>query len=786
MKHILITLTFFCVAVSIQAQTERQIQLFRLSDITLTDSPFKQAQEVDKAYLLGLEADRLLAPYLKEGGLEPKADNYTNWENTGLDGHIGGHYLSALSQMYAATGDPAVKERLEYMLSELKRAQDASGDGYLSGVPGGKKIWAEVAAGNIRAGGFDLNGGWVPLYNIDKIYHGLRDAWIYTGHEEARQMLVKLTDWMIGITSGLSDEQMQDMLRSEHGGLNEVFADVYTITGEEKYLELARRFSHLSILEPLLRKEDKLTGLHANTQIPKVIGYKYIADAGGNTAWDEAARYFWDNVVQSRSVVIGGNSVREHFHPSDDFTSMITEEQGPETCNTYNMLRLSSLLFLTDPQEKYIGYYEQAMYNHILSSQHPEKGGFVYFTPVRPGHYRVYSQQHQGFWCCVGTGLENHARYGELIYGYSGEDLYINMYIPSVLDWKEKQTTLSLENRFPESERSVITVHPATAREFTLWLRYPAWVTPGEAQVTLNGTPVSVDTAPGQYIPVTRKWEEGDRVEITLPRHLSVHRLPDQSDYIAIMDGPYVLAAKTSANEMTGLFADDSRGGHIAAGPKFPLQEMPMIVAGKEEEIVSALKPVAGKPLTYTLSDLIVPEAYKQIELQPFYDIHDSRYVLYFPYTTPAGLQELQARFAAEEKEKAALAARTVDLIYPGEQQPESDHFYQGEHTRTGVANDRHWRSARGWFSYQMKNSGKENVSLSLTLYGEDETASFALWADGESIGEYRIERKPGTGFYTLEYKLPEPVTHKESFEIKIQGLNRRETPRFYEVRLVK
>ena len=302
--------------VSANARIPVKVETFPLNDVRLTQSPFKHAEDLDVRYLLGLDPDRLLAPYLKGAGLEPKADNYTNWENTGLDGHIGGHYVSALSYMYAATGDEEIKQRLDYMLSELKRAQDAAGDGYLCGAPNGRKIWEAVSKGDIQASSFGLNGGWVPLYNIHKTYAGLRDAYLLAGSKEARDMLVKLTDWMMNMTKDLSDEQIQDMLRSEHGGLNEVFADVADLTGKDSYLQLAHRFSHREILDPLLKHEDRLTGKHANTQIPKVIGYKRIADLEGDRAWDDAARFFWETVVERRSISIGGNSVREHFHLS--------------------------------------------------------------------------------------------------------------------------------------------------------------------------------------------------------------------------------------------------------------------------------------------------------------------------------------------------------------------------------------------------------------------------------------------------------------------------------------
>lgn len=292
LKIILSTFAFAIASVALHAQLPTKVESFPVRDVRLTASPFKHAEDMDIRYLLGIDPDRLLAPYLKEAGLFPKAENYTNWENTGLDGHIGGHYLSALSYMYAATGNQEIKVRLDYMISELKRCQDAAGDGYLCGVPNGRKMWKEIEEGNIRASGFGLNDRWVPLYNIHKMYAGLRDATLQTGSKEAKEMLVKLTDWMIRLVSKLSDEQIQDMLRSEHGGLNETFADVAAITGDKRYLKLAHQFSHQTVLQPLLKQEDKLTGMHANTQIPKVIGFKRIADLEGNRDWSEAARYF--------------------------------------------------------------------------------------------------------------------------------------------------------------------------------------------------------------------------------------------------------------------------------------------------------------------------------------------------------------------------------------------------------------------------------------------------------------------------------------------------------------
>lgn len=611
---------------------DQQIEYFKLQDVTLLDSPFKRAQELNKKYLLEMDADRLLAPFLREAGLPPKAESYTNWENTGLDGHIGGHYLSGLSLMYASTGDEAIKERLDYMLEELERCQAAHGNGYIGGVPDGKALWEDIAAGDIRGGGFDLNGKWVPLYNIHKTYAGLRDAYLVAGIDQAKEMLVKMADWAIWLVEDLSEEQMQLMLRSEHGGLNETFADVAAITGDEKYLELAKKFSHHHVLNPLLDGRDELTGMHANTQIPKVLGFKRIADVEPNASWDGAAQFFWQTVVENRSVSLGGNSVSEHFNPVDDFSRMITSIEGTETCNTYNMLRLSKMLYQTSYDKKYMDFYERALYNHILSTQHPQTGGFVYFTSMRPGHYRVYSQPHTSMWCCVGSGMESHSKYGEMIYAHTKNELYVNLFIPSQLQWKEQGTEIVQENNFPYEPSTRITVNPTKAKKFTLLLREPNWVSEEGVTVRINGEVYPLEKRDG-YIAIERKWERGDLLEMEMPMLLRAEQLPDESNYYSFVYGPVVLAAKTNADDVTGLFADDGRWAHVAHGQQVPLEEMPTIV-GEPGELTSFLSPVDGKPLTFRITHL-QPEKYAEgLELIPFFELHGSRYIIYWPQAT--------------------------------------------------------------------------------------------------------------------------------------------------------
>lgn len=737
---------------------------------------------MDIRYLLALDPDRLLAPYLKEAGLEPKANNYPNWESTGLDGHIGGHYLSALSYMYAATGNHEIGDRLDYMLSELKRCQDAAGDGYLSGIPQGRKLWNEIAAGDIRVSTFNLNGCWVPLYNIHKIYAGLRDAYIQTNDSRALDMLIKLTDWMAELASKLTDEQIQEMLRSEHGGLNEIFADVAAITGKTEYIDLARRFSHRAILDPLLNGEDSLTGIHANTQIPKVIGYKRIADVDGDRSWSDAADYFWTNVTYKRSVSIGGNSVREHFHSTDDFRSMISSEQGPETCNTYNMLRLSKMLYETSRDTRYIDYMERALYNHILSSINPVQGGFVYFTPMRPGHYRVYSQPQTSFWCCVGSGMENHARYGDEIYAHSMDTVFINLYIPSVLN--SDIADISQTGDYPADDTVKFTIIPAPRQsEFALAFRCPSYVNADSVSLTINGESMPVRISDG-YLTVRRHWSASDTVKLRLPTNLEAERLPDGSDFVSFIYGPIVLAARTGNDRQDGLFADDSRGGHIASGLQVPLHELPGIIDNDGYVIDHVVRNTAD-PLSFRLKGLTL-EQYENLELVPFADIRESRYMVYFPVYTAGQWEQQKDSIAAAEKRAAKFEAITIDKVICGEQQPESDHSIRFSSSSTGIMAGQHWRNTRGRISYSIANRPALSGSriLRINWYSEP-SKDFSVLVNGKVIETVKANgRKVGR---SSNIKIPAQILNgMESFELTITPGVEKSTPNIFEIRLIQ
>jgi len=614
----------------LQNRAQSALHSFPLRQVALLPGVFKDAQQTDLTYMLALEPDRLLAPYLTEAGLTPKKKSYGNWENTGLDGHIGGHYLSALSFMYAATNNKEVNRRLNYMLAELKRCQVKIGSGYLGGTPGGTAMWKDIAQGRIEADTFALNKKWVPLYNLHKLLAGLRDAYMIAGKDQAKEILIQLTDYIDGASRKLTDAQIQTMLISEHGGLNEVFADVSVITGQDKYLVLARRFSHKAILDPLIQGHDQLDGLHANMQIPKAVGFQRISEVGGDADYGKAAQFFWETVVNNRTVVIGGNSVNEHFNLMHNFSKMITDIAGPETCNSYNMLKLTRHLFEKAGEVKYMDFYERVLYNHILSSQHPTHGGFVYYTPMRPRHYRVYSNPQETMWCCVGSGMENHGKYGELIYSYQQKDVYVNLFIPSRLNWAAEGLVLSQQTKFPDEETTKLLIEAVKPGAFNINIRYPNWVKAGKLEIKINGAKVAAEVQPGSYVKLNRVWKKGDQIEVRLPMELTTEELPDSSHYVAFLHGPIVLAAKTDITDLDNLIGDANQfGGYRARGKTYPLDTAP-VLASNETDIAKYLEPVQGKAQTFTAPKLISPAAFKNLELIPFYKLHDARYMIYW------------------------------------------------------------------------------------------------------------------------------------------------------------
>ncbi|MGA9119207.1 MAG: beta-L-arabinofuranosidase domain-containing protein [Bacteroidota bacterium] len=772
------------------AQERLYHNAFPLGDVTLLDGPLQHARDLNLQVLLKYDVDRLLAPYRKEAGLSPKAASYSNWE--GLDGHIGGHYLSALAMNSAATQNGDCRRRMEYMLSELKACQDANafhnpdwGIGYLGGVPKSKAVWSTLKNGDFAA----FRAAWVPWYNVHKMYAGLRDAWVYAGNEDAKMMFLKFCDWGLAITAGLSDSQMQSMLDTEHGGMAEVFADAFQMTGDATYATAAKRFSHRMLLDAMAAGHDNLDNKHANTQIPKVIGFARIAELTHDEQYARASKFFWETVTRNRTLVFGGNSRREFFPSAAACEDYVNDVEGPESCNSYNMLKLTEDLFRTNPEAQYVDYYERTLYNHILSTQNPVHGGYVYFTPVRPRHYRVYSAPNQAMWCCVGTGMENHGKYNQLIYTHQQDSLFLNLFVPSELHWREKGVTVRQETKFPFEEQTKLVVTQGSSH-FTLMVRYPAWVKDGAMKIVVNSQTILSSSHPSSYVAIDRQWTAGDVVTIALPMHNSIEHLPNVPAYIAFLHGPIVLAARAGTEGLAGLVADDSRWGQIASGKKLPIDKAPIILADNIAGITSDLKPVQDKPLTFTATafEMVNP---MNVVFEPFYQIHDSRYMMYWMALTKAVYGTYIDSLAKVEKEKLALEGRTIDVVAPGEQQPEVDHALQSSNSNTGTNFDEFWRDAGngGYFSYKLTTQGKTDVSLMVRYWGNEwGNRKFDIFVDdAKLLTEDNTGRWSQSKFQDVTYEIPESmVKGKDHIRLKFQALPGSTAGAVYAIRLVR
>lgn len=791
-KQLMIALLSMAPALGVVAQDKLYKDEFPLGDITLLDGPLKHARNLNVQVLLKYDCDRMLAPYRKEAGLQPRKPSYPNWD--GLDGHVGGHYLSALA-INAATGNEECRKRMEYMISELQLVLDANNQrpeawchNYIGGVPNSAKMWTAFSKGDFGP----YFGTWAPFYNIHKMYAGLRDAWLYCGNEQAKNLFLKFCDWAVDITRDLNDEQMEKMLGNEHGGMNEVLADAYAITGEQKYLDCARRFSHRMLLVPLENGKDCLDNMHANTQIPKVIGYQRIAELAHDVQYHNASEYFWEIVTRQRSLALGGNSRREHFPTKENCIDYINDIDGPESCNTYNMLKLTEDLNRVKPNGMYGDFYETAMFNHILSAQHPQHGGYVYFTSARPRHYRNYSAPNEAMWCCVGTGMEDHGKYGQFVWthdkGVKAEDdaLYVNLFVASELNWKDRKMVIRQQTAFPYAETSVVEVAKGKGT-FILKVRKPSWC----ENFTVKGVGFDADSyEENGFVCMKRKWKKGDQVKISMPMHAYIKPMINVPQYVAIMYGPILLGMKTGTEDMRGLIADDSRFGQYAGGKKLALDEAPILLPKHLDDIAKNLKPVPGKPLHFKLATHM--ENTIDGELQPFFEIHDSRYMMYWLALGENDYKAYMQKLADEEKARQALEARTVDKVNPGEQQPETDHRMETDDSNKGNTEGIFFRDAKDghYFSYLMQTKGETNLSLQLKFWGQDEwrTSEFDIYVNDKLLCSVNnSHRWRTTQFKTVDYAIPsEFVKGKKEIRVKFVAHKGKQVGQIYGVRLVK
>jgi DUF1680 family protein len=743
-----------------------------LSAVRLTGGPLAHAQQLDAKYLLALEPDSMLAYYRQRAGLEPKAQPYGGWDGDkrNLTGHIAGHYLSAVSLMWAATGDVRLKQRADYIVDQLQEVQDQQGDGYLGALAGGREAFAEVSKGNIRSASFDLNGLWSPWYVLHKTYAGLRDAYRYTGNVKALQIEIKYAEWAERVLAPLSEEQTQKMLNTEFGGMNEVLADLYADTGDRRWLALSYRFEHHAVVDPLKRQEDPLSGLHGNTQVPKLLGSAVRFADTGDRGDGTAARFFWDRVAHHHSFATGGHGKDEYFRDPDEL-SKIVDGRTAETCNVYNMNKFSRLLFSLEPNIEYADFIERALFNHILGSIDPDDGSMCYMVPVGRGVQREYQNMFRSFTCCVGTGMESHALHGLGLYYESGDRLWVNIYAPSAAEWNAAGMKLQMETTFPEGDSASMKLTMASPKAFTIALRRPWWAGDG-FNVKVNDKDAPALSKPGAYVELKRTWKTGDTISLVLPKALRVEALADNPRRAALMWGPLVLAGDL------GPAVDRGRGGRPAA------PNVPVLVAA-EQPIATWLKAVDDKPGTFRSNGV---GRDRDVEFVPFYRLHRRTYAAYWDLYTPAEWEKRTSEIAAEREHQRQLEAATVAFVQPGEPQIERDFNQQGEETSRVDVEGRPGRRGAKWFSYDVPVDASQPMTLVVTYHSDNRRPrTFNIFVDSTRVGEQTVPQSAVARFFDVEYRIPADVVRgKDKVTVKFEATNGNEIAAVFGVRTIR
>ncbi len=741
-----------------------------LSAVRLTGGPLKRAQDVDAAYLLSLEPDRMMAYFRQQAGLLPKAKGYDGWDGDGknLTGHIAGHYLSAVSLMFAATGDARFKERADILVREMKEVQDKNGDGYLGALAGGREKFAEVARGDIRSGGFDLNGLWSPWYVLHKIYAGLRDAYRFAGNRDALETEIKFAQWAEGILSHLDEAQTQKMLNTEFGGMNEVFADLYADTGDARWLNLSRRFEHHAVLDALKKHEDKLAGLHGNTQVPKLIGSLARYVYSGETTDGEAAKFFWERVANHHSFATGGHGKDEYFGPPDELSERL-DGRTAESCNVYNMLKMTRTLFALSPDIRYAEFEERALFNHVLASLDPDSGSTCYMVPVGRGVRHEYQDMQHNFTCCVGSGMESHALHGDGIYYEAPGRLWVNLFAPSTLNWQSQGAHITTETDFPEGQNAVLKIELAAPKKLTLSLRRPSWAGNGFT-VQVNGKAVKNLLPPGSYIELNRTWRSGDRIALTLPKALHLEAVPDNPQRAAILWGPLVLAGDLGPDS-----DDVQQKIH---------EQIPVLVAANRAP-GEWLQPVPGRAGEF---HSVGVGRERDVDLVPFYRLHRRTYEVYWDLFTPEGWKLESAKIAAARERQRQLEAATVGFAQPGEMQPERNFNQQGEESEPVRVAGRAGRRGKKWFSFDMPVDAGQPMKLVVT-YNSDEwrTRTFDILLDGQHLASQKVERQLPGRFYDVEYDIPTlRVQGKQKVTVRFEATDGGEIAAIFGIRIVR
>ncbi len=724
---------------------------FDLRDVRLLDGPFRDAMLRDSAYLHDLESDRLLWYFRREAGLPTPGKPLGGWEKTALRGHTMGHYLSACALMYASTGDEKLKAKADAIVAELAKCQKKIGTGYLSAYPE-KNIDLAIAQQRV----------WAPWYTLHKIFAGLIDMHAYCGNEQALEVAQGMATWAKGKLDPLDRKAMQGMLdHTEQGGMNDALANLYGQTGDPRWLTLSERFDEDAYNAPLVEHRDRLAGQHANSFIPNMVGTARQYELTGDTTDRHIAEFFWRIVAQGRSYCTGGTSVDEGWRGAPYHLANYLSTHTQENCCTYNMLKLTRHLFAWEPRAEYFDYYERNLFSSILSTQDPQTGMMTYFVTMAPGRWKYFNTPRNSFWCCTGTGMENHSKYGDSIYFHKGGTLWVNLFVASELQWKDQGVTVRQETQFPESDTTALVLQTAEPKELELRMRVPHWATDG-VTLKVNGQPQEVTAQPGSYLSVRRTWRDGDRVEMKMPMRLWLCPTPDDESLAAIMYGPMVLAGELGeVDAPTEMVYTTENWFHF---PEDRIADEPVMVTA-DRDPSTWVKPVDGEVLVFRTTGVGRPS---DVKLVPYYRLWNQKYAIYWRLTDEAGWERLRAEREARRQARAHEAARRValekiqlDSVAIGEDDSEQAHNLESKESRDGERSGFRWRDAGpgGWFEYRMKVVPDAPAVLLCRYWGSDGGRTFDVLVDGTRIATQTLSGSRPEEFFDVEYEIPTELT---------------------------
>ena len=591
-----------------------KVSPFELSAVRLGPGPVLEALETNRRYLMALDPDRLLHMFRVTAGMPSSAAPLGGWEApvNELRGHFTGHYLSACALLAAQSGDASVRARGIQVAAELGKCQDAIGTGYLSAFP--VDLFDRLRVGQ---------PAWAPFYTCHKIMAGLLDTATLSGDRRSLATLERMAGWVERWVEPLNEEQMARVLEREYGGMNEVLYNLAAYTGDARWRRVAQRFNRERIFAPLAAGRDELKGLHVNTTIPQIIGAARGYEVAGDAHLQAVAGFFWHTVAERRCYCTGGTSNGESWNSAPGVLAQELSGYTEESCVTYNMQKLTRHLYSWTADARLGDYYERTFYNGILGMQHPADGDKLYYLPLAGGYWKLFGTPLEDFWCCTGSMAESFAKLGDSIYFHDDAGVYVNLFVPSALDWAERRVRLTLDTRFPEEDSVRLRVDTARPTRFALRIRVPYWT--AGARVQLNGRPLEVAADPGSYLRIERTWKENDTVTLRLPMRLHLAPMPDDASIQAVMYGPLVLAARLGTEGLTpeNLRAPPTRPRTVPEYPAQAIAVAPLEVRAADPD--SWLEPIPGRPLEFRTRG-----QKNHLQLAPLNRIFDERYAVYF------------------------------------------------------------------------------------------------------------------------------------------------------------